>query len=931
MSTTVTRQLNINEDNVKQFCTANDVSLDAGGYAIRKWLNGSTSGYATLTSAAKDVLYPSATAHPFKLDSSIRGSRSAGSMTVNLQFGGTTVHSESFTSGSLHTKTKTDITDTAVTGSTKNTEIRWNIQGKNGDNQRVSTTDMTMYFYQYSMSVNIGTDANGVQSVSVSNSAPYYGDSVTFSAALVKGSTWHGWYSDAACTALVSSEQNYTVSPSSDITLYAKAVNESTLYNCAAVAGVEISSVSVSDTVVPEGETAVFTAQVNTGCTFEAWYSDSTYTTVVSTENPYTATITANTTLYAKAHRNELHISVGTAEHGVATVSATTVLYGSDVTFTFTPESGDYELYGWYSDEGLTQLVSDANPYTFTATGDITLYPRVGKKRYTISLSTPSQFANSVHTLLSVDLDSLTSTEKVALRHGELDSIAQDKVFDKKTVTSSFLETYTIAIKCPMGYAVGMSATNSNSQVTLYFSSGNETLTNWPYYSTVPISDQNYQSVKERGTCYCSAVAQDGIISAYVPYYVVKGKTAPFEAEVMPGYIFSGWYSDAAIVSSENPANIITPAEENTPTLILYARAAKATYTIGVGTSEHCTASVSATTAQHGDSVTFDCIPDEGYEFKGWYSDEGLAQLVSESASYEHTVVGSITLWPKVEPSLSLCYSVSVRSLSSSEWDEPYRIKAAIIDLESLTSEESDYLKTGEYELIDKDKVYSFVDNVNIAEEATLLCPLGKSFAVWGEYPNGTRNNVVAFVAMQVQNGEVIDEVGWPEYVPYLYFNPSDYSFELYPAVIDVYANYGYSDFGITNCTAIALTGIEQAYAATPIVHTDKCFFEAKVSPGYSFSGWYKDQECNDIVAGDNPLEMKLHSNRDDADDSLTLYAKATLEGVQPTGVFLKPNSTWEEAHAVYRKIDGEWVEALDECKSVLSQKDRTGTIVQIV
>ena len=66
-----------------------------------------------------------------------------------------------------------------------------------------------------------------MQSASVSNAAPYEGDSVTFSVALKPGAVWHGWYSDAECTQLVSTDQTYTTA-AADLTLYAKATREVT-------------------------------------------------------------------------------------------------------------------------------------------------------------------------------------------------------------------------------------------------------------------------------------------------------------------------------------------------------------------------------------------------------------------------------------------------------------------------------------------------------------------------------------------------------------------------------------------------------------------------------------------------------------------------------------------------------------------------------
>lgn len=649
--------LQISESNVEQYCTADGLSLNTGGYAIRLYLNGHTQGSAILNSAAKEVLYPSATAHPFKIDSFIRANKSAGSMTISLRFDGTSVQSETGDWGSgLKNKIKEGISDPVVINSNRSTEIKWHIKGSSTVSRfSIASTKLTFYFNQYEMRPLIGNNANGIQKVTVSNASPCYGDTVVFTPKLVQGATWDGWYSDAACTNLVSTDQNYSVSPSSDITLYAKATIDATLYNVSAVAGAEIASVNVSDSIVPEGSTATFTAQVNTGCSFEAWYSDDTYTTVVSTENPYTATITANTTLYAKAHRNSLNMSVGSAEHGTASVSATTVPYGNDVTFTFIPEDETWELYGWYSDSALTQLVSEANPYTFTATEDTALYPKVGRIRYTITLTTAERFNNNTNKIMSYDYSLLTDIEKTYLKTGEFDKIEQNKIFEQQTVKGQWLGTKTASIQCPLGYAISIYL-ESNEAVVIYLRRDNIDLTAWPYYTTFPTEDQDYLAVKGDNACYCEAVMVDGILSTDATTPVSEGKEAIFTAEIMAGYTFSGWYSDRActtLVSTDNPAKVTTPKNTDSgaisTTLTLYAKATKAIYTIGVGTAEHGSASVSATTAYYGDTVTFNCAVDEGYEFNGWYSDEGLTQLVSESAEYVHSVTGDVTLWPKVE------------------------------------------------------------------------------------------------------------------------------------------------------------------------------------------------------------------------------------------------------------------------------------------
>ena len=667
MAKVVQTTLQISESSVEQYCTADGLSLNTGGYAIRLYMDGHTQGSAILNDAAKEVLYPSATAHPFKIDSFIRANKSGGSMTISLQFDGTSVQSETGDWGSkLKDKTKEGISDPVVINSNRSTEIKWHINGSSTVSRfSIASTRLTFYFNQYEMRPLVGDNANGIQKVTVSNASPCYGDTVVFTPKLVQGATWDGWYSDAACTQLVSANQNYSVSPSSDITLYAKATIDATLYNVSAVAGSEITSVSVSDNVVPEGSTATFTAQVNTGCSFEAWYSDDTYTTVISTENPYTATITADTTLYAKAHRNSLNMSVGSAEHGTASVSATTVPYGSDVTFTFTPEDETWELYGWYSDAGLTQLVSEANPYTFTATEDVTLYPKVGKKRYTIKYGRDGDiFAGGSFqiNIIVVDFNSLTHDEINYLRTGDYDNIdsskivARDSMKDSNAVTSSWK---TIQCTYDMYIAVYLpEVTILGDRYYAIVTDGDKALAYWPYYWFQPTADATISSHNYNAeyACNCSSVAKDGIAYAYATTPTYQDRGAIFEAELFPGYTFSGWYSDEActtLVSTDNPAKVITPKyttdSASQTSLTLYAKATKVIYTIGVGTAEHGSASVSATTAHYGDTVTFNCIVDEGCEFKGWYSDEGQTQLVSESAEYVHSVTGDVTLWPKVE------------------------------------------------------------------------------------------------------------------------------------------------------------------------------------------------------------------------------------------------------------------------------------------
>lgn len=219
MATVVTKELNITVHNSKIYCVADHLDLAEQTYAFKKYFNGSADGYATLNDIAKNTIFPSSAARPFKADSEISCSRSGGTCIVALQFNGKDIHSESFTSINQQVKSKSGIVNAELTRSTRSTQIRWHVHGGNASSQRVKHVILKLYFNQYTMQA-IG---DGVATATVSNTSPYQGDIVIFSAVVPSGATWFGWYSDPACTILVSTDQSYSVSPESDLTLYAKA------------------------------------------------------------------------------------------------------------------------------------------------------------------------------------------------------------------------------------------------------------------------------------------------------------------------------------------------------------------------------------------------------------------------------------------------------------------------------------------------------------------------------------------------------------------------------------------------------------------------------------------------------------------------------------------------------------------------------------
>ena len=654
-------QLYINEDNVKHYFTTSGGALNGasiGGKYITMRTSSTTARF-TMNDAGRDVLFPSAAAIAHKVDvwaqtiASLNNSKN----TINVAIAG----QNAITTERIHTSLTEHTGSVSGSFTKSNTSAVYVVKIANGFHAAgVRDTSITAYFTQYSCAASKA--GNGVKNVSVSNTAPYAGETVTFSARLYNGANFEGWYSDEACTQLVSSSLTYSTT-AADLALYAKATIDVDIYSCSAVAGENIANASVSDESVVSGDSVTFTATPNEHCTFNGWYSDSNYTTLVSTANPYTAIITSDTTLYAKGTKISYSVRVGTAEHGTATVSANTAHYGDRVTFTFTPEDNTWELYGWYSDEGLTQLVSENNPYMYSVTGNVTLYPKVGRIRYNITLTTSkAYYHNSRNEIISYDYALLTETEISYLKTGEFDKIDQNKIYDRSSVEGTqFTTQHTASIKCPFGYAISIYLKPSD-QVVPYISLNGVDVTAWPYYTTFPTEDQAYLSVKGDYPCYCDAIIVDGILSTDVTTPVSQEKEARFTAEVMSGYTFSGWYSDEActtLVSTDNPAYVKTPkyiSENPSPTSItLYAKATidAVIYNCAAVAGENIvSATVSDDSVIAGDSVTFTAQLNEGCLFDGWYTALTGGTKVSGDNPYTVIISSDTTLYARATKKL---------------------------------------------------------------------------------------------------------------------------------------------------------------------------------------------------------------------------------------------------------------------------------------
>lgn len=767
-------------------------------------------------------------------------------------------------------------------------------------------------------------------------------------------------------------------------------------YACSAVAGEGIQSASVSASPVIGGESCTFTAALKSNYDiFDGWYSDSGYANLVSTANPYTTAITADTTLYTKASRSSHTMTVGEAEHGTASVSSATAMYGDSVTYTFTPEDETWELYGWYSDSGLTSLVSEANPYTFTATNDVTLYPKVGLKRYTITLQSPGAYISQSATdiaIIAVKTELLTVDDMRSLRAGNFAAINSEKIIAQESKSGAIYADFSVSIVATVGSTVALYAkdTGNNSGSTqyntTYFLKDNVQISNGPYYVYQPVADDTYTTVKANNTskprrCDCIAIALDGVDYAEVyPKEVAQGLTTTYTADMLPGYSFQGWYSDEActtLVSSKNPYSATAPTytteSASATSLTLYAKAQKTTYEVRVySASAKCEMTLNNSTSNsaklyYGDTATVSCsVKSSLYEFGGWYSDDELTQLVSTDATYSFTVTESIYLYAKTQVvgdyhTITIgrpFYDASVEEADGSV----HGLYAFYLMI--LRSDYYAVLSSTQKYLLDSGDVPGFASSIEKGWDSPLFaeryspvtnalfyydttaahfvdfqCPTGCIALIWAfpfydsgepkseDIDSGTdgHSTLIYKDGVRVSNGNCY------------YFTPTS------DATITS-RSYPIQSFGRVSSMAL-VSGTEENPSTSSaiswcdpseypkLVYTGSTeTFSAQLADGYSFEGWYtKDSDGNYALCSiDNPFTTTVTFGTGNHD--YVLYSKIVPDGGgSESGIYLKQSGAYVQATAAYKKVDGAWVADIDYCKSLLSQKDRKGTIVKMV
>lgn len=476
---------------------------------------------------------------------------------------------------------------------------------------------------------------------------------------------------------------------------------EVSAYDCAAVAVDNITSATVNPNPVPPGETATFTAITNEHCRFDGWYSNSACTDLVSAVNPYSTTITAPTTLYAKASKITYSFALGSQPRtgrGTATLNKSTAQYPDTVTFTCTPSSSEYVFYGWFTDPQGINLVSKEPVYTATATQNLTLYPKVDRL-VTRTLSIPFGEGKTYLTARAVTLDFNLLAQAISCLYLS-SSIDGEATFNSTAMSTLYTNEIAKPVKMDVSLHCGRqgsitSALNNDDYLQFRIdgtpletfrpnaAQGVAYTLDWQTQSAVINSSRSstidlyHHTRKTNGTGRAVGFNDVTVTAYFIGYknqafiadncpaiksvevsqeFSAEHDTVVFSAQLAKGAVWNGWYSDSGCTQLISPN--VQYSVESTKDIILYAKATGSpVYTCSAVAGEHITGvRVENSKVVSGNTIQFTVLgTDELYDFDGWYDDPEFTNRVSDSQSYTATITDHTTLYAKSKIKVFTC------------------------------------------------------------------------------------------------------------------------------------------------------------------------------------------------------------------------------------------------------------------------------------
>ena len=498
---------------------------------------------------------------------------------------------------------------------------------------------------QYSITVSSSPEEGG----SVTGGGTYdHGEQVTITASPSAGYSFVNWTEDGS---VISTNATYTFTVNSNRSFQAN-YSQNT-YTVSVSNNPSSGGTATGGGNYAHGSQATITASPSTGYAFVNWTEGG---SVVSTNASYTFTVNSNRSFQANYSQNTYTVSVSNSpSSGGTATGGGTFAHGAQATITASPAAG-YAFVNWT--EG-GSIISTNATYTFTVNSNRNFQANFSQNTYTVSVSnsptsggTATGGGNYTHGSQAT-ITASPSAGYSFVNWTEGGSFVSTNPSYTFTVNSnrSFqanysLNSYRVSVSnspTSGGTATGGGDFTHGSQATVSANpSSGYSFVNWteggsfvsanPSYTFTVTADRtlvaNFSQIVYN-VSITSSPTSGGTTNGAGPYG--SGSTANIIATPATGYRFVNWTRNGTIVSTS--ANYSFTVTGNTT---LVANFAIASYTITTSVNPAGTGTASGGGSfNHGASVTVRATPASGYQFTNW-TENGTE--VSRTANYVFTV-----------------------------------------------------------------------------------------------------------------------------------------------------------------------------------------------------------------------------------------------------------------------------------------------------
>ena len=602
----------------------------------------------------------------------------------------------------------------------------------------------------------------------------------------------------------------------------------------------------------------------NNGYEFKGWYTTQTFDEGTLVNEQYT--VENNITLYAKVELKQYTVTFNVGDNAQP-IEQKTYTHGTELGKIVVTTNEGYEFKGWYTETGFSNKVEN----TYSVESSLTLYAKIELKQYTITFNIENAQQIEQKTYAHGNkLGEITvnPTEGYEFKGWYTETGFINKVDETHVITNNLvlygkteLKQYTVTFDVKNAQLIKSRTYTHGTELGNIIVTPNEGYEFKGWYAEASFSNkiENTYKVKSNVTLYAKVELKQytvtfnvGSNAQPIKQKIYNHGTQLGNIEVVPnnGYEFKGWYTESSFT------NKIEDTQQIISNMTLYAKVELKQYAVTFNIEN--AQQIKQKTYAHGNKLGEITVnPNEGYEFKGWYTEAEFINKIDQT----HTITNNLVLYGKVEIKQ---YTVTF-NISNAKPIEQKTYNHGVELGEIIVTPNNGYEFKGWYteaEFTSKvENTYQVKSNVTLYAKVEL-----KQYTVTFNIENGqyiepkTYNHGTQLGNIEVVTNAGYEFKGWYTEAGFTNKIENTYSVE---SSLTLYAKIEIKQYTVT-------FNIENAQSIAPKTYNHGTQLgDIKVIPneGYEFKGWYNDSSFNTRV-----------ENTQQITNNLVLYGKVELK-----------------------------------------------------